>query len=71
MNIGGLIVLFKLLKDAGMVPPTLIGPPAPDVSEIPTNVPLKPICGPGRYAYQNPIGPNKGLWSCLVTPKGR
>jgi len=30
MNIGGLIVLFKLLKDAGMVAPTLIGPPAPD-----------------------------------------
>jgi len=71
MNIGGLIVLFKLLKDAGMVAPTLIGPPAPDTPTNPTNVPLKPICGPGHYAYQNPIGPNKGLWSCLLIPKGR
>jgi len=37
MNIGGLIVLFKLLKDAGMVAPTLIGPPAPDNGDIPGN----------------------------------
>ena len=71
MNIGALIVLFKFLKDAGVVSPLVIGPPAPDIPDIPTNVPLKPICGLGRYAYQNPIGPNKGLWSCLVIPKGR
>ena len=65
MNLGPLIVLLELLKDAaGPVSP--IGPPVPDV--IPTNVPLKPICGPGRYAYKEPLS---GLWSCLVIPKGR
>jgi len=66
MNIGALIVLFKFLKDAGMVSPLVIGPPAPE--DIPTNVSIKPICGPGRYAYKEPLS---GLWSCLVIPKGR
>ena len=66
MNIGALIVLAKLFTDAvGDVSP--IGPPAPNGVEIPTNVPLKPICGPGRYAEKLP----NGLWSCLVIPKGR
>ena len=71
MNIGAMLVLIKLFQDArGEVSPIKpFGPKEP--KEIPTNVPLKPICGPGRYAYQNPIGPNKGLWSCLVIPKGR
>jgi len=68
MNIGALIVLLKLLKDAGVVSPLVIGPPAPDIPDIPTNVPLKPICGSGRYAYREP---SSGLWSCLVIPKGR
>ena len=71
MNLGALIVLVKFLKDAGAVSPILVGPPASDDKEIPTAVPLKPICGLGQYAYQHPIGPNKGLWSCLVIPKGR
>jgi len=65
MNLTALIPLLKLLKDAGEV--SIIGPPAPDNEEIPTNVPLKPICGPGRYAEKLP----NGLWSCLVIPKGR
>jgi hypothetical protein len=65
MNLTALIPLLKLLKDAGEV--SIIGPPAPDNEEIPTNVSLKPICGPGRYAEKLP----NGLWSCLVIPKGR
>jgi len=64
MNLGALIVLAKLFTDA-LGPVSLVGPPAP--KEIPTNVPLKPICGPGRYAQKLP----SGLWSCLVIPKGR
>jgi len=66
MNIGALIVLFKFLKDAGVVSPLVIGPPAPE--DIPTNVSIKPLCGPGRYAQFNFT---TGLWSCLVIPKGR
>jgi len=68
MNIGALIVLFKFLKDAGVVSPLVIGPPAPDIPDIPTNVSIKPLCGPGRYAQFNFT---TGLWSCLVIPKGR
>jgi len=67
MNIGALIVLGKLLKDAG-VAVSPIGPPAPDIPDIPTNVSIKPLCGPGRYAQFNFT---TGLWSCLVIPKGR
>ena len=37
MNLTALIPLLKLLKDAGEV--SIIGPPAPDNEEIPTNVP--------------------------------
>jgi hypothetical protein len=67
MNVGALIVLAKLFQDAvGPVSP--IGPPAPKEIEIPTNVILKPLCGPGRFAYKDPLS---GLWSCLVIPKGR
>ena len=66
MNLTALIPFLKLLKDAGEV--SIIGPPAPDNEEIPTNVSLKPICGPGRFAYKDPLS---GLWSCLVIPKGR
>ena len=68
MNIGSLLVLAKLFTDA-VGPVSLVGPPAPkEPEEIPTNVPLKPICGSGRYAYKDPLS---GLWSCLVIPKGR
>jgi hypothetical protein len=70
MNLTAIIPLLKLLKDAGAeVSP--IGPPAPDVpepTEIPTDVEFKPVCGPGRFAYKDPLS---GLWSCLVIPKGR
>ena len=67
MNLGPLIVLFKLFE--GQVSPTN-GPPSdtPDAPKNPQNVKLKPICGPGHYAYKDPL---TGLWSCLVIPKGR
>jgi len=64
MNIGALIVLFKLLQDAG-VAVSPIGPPAPPPTEY---TEVKPICAPGHYAYKEPLS---GLWSCLVIPKGR
>ena len=60
MNLGSLIVLLKLFE--GQVSPTN-GPP-----ENPQNVKLRPICGPGHYAFKDP---DTGLWSCLVIPKGR
>ena len=68
MNIGAMVVLVKLFTDAVGVSPSVIGPPAPNGDEIPTNVSIKPICGPGRFAYKDPLS---GLWSCLVIPKGR
>jgi hypothetical protein len=69
MNLGAIIVLLKFLQDAGVgqkVSP--IGPPVPQDADIPTNVSIKPLCGPGRYAQFNFT---TGLWSCLVIPKGR
>jgi len=68
MNLGPLIVLFKFLKDAGGLSPTLVGPPAPDDKVIPTNVSIRPLCGPGYYAFKSPT---TNLWSCLLIPKGR
>jgi len=65
MNLGPLIVLFKLFE-GGISP---IGPPAPDTP--PPDVPpseVRPTCGPGKYAYKNPL---TGLWTCLAIPKGR
>lgn len=51
MNIGGLIVLFKLLKDAGAVSPFVIGPPAPDNgNDI-----------PGSFCYRTD---GKWTWAC-------
>ena len=68
MNLGSLLVLAKLFTDA-VGPVSLVGPPAPkEVVENPQNVPLKPVCGLGHYAYKEPL---TGLWSCLVIPKGR
>ena len=64
MNLTALIPLLKLLKDAGAeVSP--IGPPAPD---IPEETEVKPTCGPGKYAYKDPLS---GFWSCVDIPKGR
>jgi hypothetical protein len=62
MNLTAIIPLLKLLQESGAVSPKR---PAP---EIPTNVRTKPVCGPGRYAYKDPLS---GLWSCLLIPKGR
>jgi len=67
MNIGALIVLFKFLKDAGVVSPLVIGPPAPD-NGVPEEFEIKPTCGPGKYAFKDPLS---GLYSCVVIPKGR
>ena len=64
MNLTALIPLLKLLKDAGeAVSP--IGPPAPN--DVPPSE-IKPTCGPGKYAYKDPLS---GLWSCVPIPKGR
>jgi len=68
MNIGAILVLAKLFQDVVGVSPSVIGPPTPKDEVIPTDVILKPLCGPGRYAYKDPLS---GLWSCLVIPKGR
>ena len=63
MNLTAIIPLLKLLKDAGEV--SIIGPPAPDVPE---QTEVKPTCGPGKYAYKDPLS---GFWSCVDIPKGR
>ena len=64
MNIGAVLVLLKLLKDAGeAVSP--IGPPAPPEGPYQE---VKPMCSPGYYAYQHP---RTGMWTCKPIPKGR
>jgi len=69
MNIGALIVLFKFLKDAGVVSPLVIGPPAPDIPTTPGEYEeIKPTCGPGKFAYQDPT---TGFWTCKPRPSGR
>jgi len=67
MNIGALIVLLKLFEGS-KVSPTVTGPPTPEQDKNPQNVDLKPTCGPGHYAYKDPLSKK---WSCLVIPKGR
>jgi len=64
MNLGSLVVLLRLFE-GGKVSPTVTGPPTP---ENPQNVDFKPLCGPGHYAYKDPLSKK---WSCLVIPKGR
>ena len=64
MNLGPIIVLLELLKDAGgAVSP--IGPPAPN-GEV-RDPEIKPICGPGSYATKTA----QGHWVCVPIPKGR
>jgi len=46
MNIGAVVVLFKLLRDAGLTEPAARPPSDP-------GRPAKPYCGPGREAYWN------------------
>ena len=67
MNLGPLIVLLKLFEGS-KVSPTVTGHPAPVQHTNPQNVDLKPTCGPGHYAYKDPLSKK---WSCLVIPKGR
>ena len=68
MNLGALLVWLKLAQDSGFtVSPKTNGPTTP-TEENPQNVPIKPICGPGHYAYKDPLS---GLWSCLRIPGGR
>ena len=64
MNLTAVIPLMKLLKDA-LGPVSPIGPPAPN-DVAPSEI--KPTCGPGKYAYKDPLS---GLWSCVPIPKGR
>ena len=68
MNVGAALVLLKLAMDSGFsVSPKTNGPTTP-TPENPQNVSIKPICGPGHYAYKDPLS---GLWSCLRIPGGR
>ena len=67
MNLGSLIVLLKLFE-GGKVSPAVVGPPTPEQDKNPQNVDLKPTCGPGYYAYKDPLSKK---WSCLVIPNGR
>ena len=66
MNVGAALVLLKLAMDSGFtVSPKTNGPTTPTV---PTDVEIRPTCGPGRYAYQDPF---TKLWSCVLIPGGR
>jgi len=66
MNVGSALILLKLAIDSGFtVSPKTNGPTTPTV---PTDVEIRPTCGPGRYPYKDPL---TGLWSCLVIPGGR
>ena len=65
MNIGAALVLLKLAMDSGF---TVSPKTEPTTPTVPTNVPTKPVCGRGYYAYKNP---STGLWSCLLIPGGR
>ena len=67
MNIGPLIVLFKLYESLGPVSP--IGPPEPPKDrELPKDEEFKPTCPRGYFAHKNP---KTGLWSCKLIPGGR
>jgi len=65
MNLGALLILLKLVGDIGVLP-TEVGPPPPPVDVEYTEI--KPICGPGKYAYKHP---DLNIWTCLPIPKGR
>ena len=69
MNVGAALVLLKLAMDSGFTVSPKTEPTTPTVvydPDIPTVI--KPICGPGHYAYKEPL---TGLWSCLRIPGGR
>jgi len=68
MNIGAVLVLLKLWKDAG-VAVSPIGPPAPPPAPGKYEArDVKPMCSPGYFAYQHP---RTGFWTCKPIPKGR
>ena len=67
MNLGAALVLLKLAMDSGFT----VSPktePTTRKFENPQDVSIKPLCGPGHYAYKDPLS---GLWSCLQIPGGR
>ena len=69
MNVGAALVLLKLAMDSGFTVSPKQEPTTPTVvydPDIPTEI--KPMCGPGRYAYQNP---STKLWFCALIPGGR
>ena len=65
MNVGAALVLLKLAMDSGF---TVSPKTEPTTSENPQNVPIRPVCGPGHYAYKDPF---TDLWSCVRIPGGR
>ena len=65
MNVGAALVLLKLAMDSGF---TVSPKTEPTTPTAPTDVSIKPTCGPGRYAYQDPF---TKLWSCVLIPGGR
>jgi hypothetical protein len=67
MNLGAALVLLKLAMDSGFTVSPITEPTTP-TPENPQNVSMKPICGPGHYAYKDPLS---GLWSCVRIPGGR
>jgi len=61
MNIGGLIVLFKLLQDSGAVSPGLFGkPPRPPATPPSGEQGVRPDCGMGQKAKLE-----NGQWICV------
>jgi len=65
MNVGALIVMIEWLKDIEIAGGP-IGPPAPNGNG--ETYPIKPDCGLGEYAYQDPF---TQVWSCVRIPGGR
>jgi len=70
MNFGAFFVLLKLAMDSGFTVSPKTEPTTPTVTTptVPTDVEIRPTCGPGRYAYQDPF---TKLWSCVLIPGGR
>jgi len=61
MNLGPLIVLFKFLKDAGGLSPTLVGPPAPEPTG-PGGIPSYCVRTDGKLTYP--------CWQQYIEPDG-
>jgi len=61
MNLGPLIVLFKFLKDAGGLSPTLVGPPAPE-PKGPGGIPSYCVRADGKLTFP--------CWQKYIEPDG-